>query len=377
MAHQVQNEEVPRMLRLAVKDYGKGIPEKDLEDIFQPFHQGSTKTQTTHGGTGLGLSITRALIARLGGQISVRSKVEEFAEFVVEIPLYGIVAVDVQQSTVDALRDTTIVVLDQNEEPPKNGPFSPEAIQAFGLDVVHMNNWDSLDESLSSQENWQDKSLIIVVSVEEHQPVRFQEIQAKCKDCTLITHGRASVPHDAYIHWQSLSTTFPSVAIGQILDRKRGSTNNNVSVDGTNRHSSNCGSLDRACMYYQIPQVESTRILIAEDNAINQKVLTRILKNLGVQRIDIVDNGEKAVEACATIPYSLVFMDLQMPIMDGLQATKMIRSEETNSNTKIVFCTAHALEDFRQQVRDVGADGFISKPFNKKNISHCLQEHLT
>lgn len=368
-----------QLLRLAVKDYGKGILEKDLEAIFQPFHQGSTKTQTMYGGTGLGLSITRALIGRLGGRISVESKVEEFAEFVVEIPLSGI-KIGVSDMR-DALMDTRIVILGHNNEHTStSGPFGHDTIQAFGLDVFHVDNWDKFMESFHSQKGWQDKSLIIVVPVEQHNPIVFQDIRGNCKDCRLITHGRASAPHDACLHWQSLATTFPSVAMEQILNQKQVSTNSSkstVSVDGTlDSSSSTCGSLERAGISDQIPFVESTRILIAEDNVINQKVLARILKNLGVRSIDVVDNGEKAVKACSETFYSLVFMDLQMPVMDGLQATQVIRSDGEHCQTKIVFCTAHALEDFRRQVHDVGADGFISKPFNMKSILQCLQEHL-
>ncbi len=365
------------VLRFAIKDYGKGIHEKDFEAIFRPFDQAGKETQTIYGGTGLGLSITLALVDRLGGRITVDSKVGEFSEFVVEFPSDG-KHLDVAGVT-EALADTTIVLLTSEE--PRDGPFRPEVAKVFALDVVVAKNWDQLEEKmLESSRSWCRERLIIVVPVNGYNRVRFQGIRALIKSCTLITYGRTQAPEDSCIHWQSFHSIFPIVALTQIIDRQRfvevvkesGGHQTDYKMVTSTIVLDDEATKDRnnTC------EMESPRILIAEDNLINQKVLVRVLRNLGIQDVDIVDDGLKAVEACGRKAYSLVFMDLQMPFMDGLQSTKFIKSQVTSNPPKIIFCTAHALEDFRQQVHDVGADGFISKPYNVKKIGSCLQEHL-
>lgn len=120
------------------------------------------------------------------------------------------------------------------------------------------------------------------------------------------------------------------------------------------------------------------RILVAEDNKINQKVLKRMLTRLGVNQVDIAENGQEAVEMEASRQYDLVLMDMEMPILDGLKAAKQIlartRPGSTDKLPKIVFVTAHALETFRAQAEAAGGRGFVSKPFKVQEIGDVLQK---
>ena len=116
---------------------------------------------------------------------------------------------------------------------------------------------------------------------------------------------------------------------------------------------------------------ERTRVLIAEDNKINQKILQRILQRLGVGHIDVVENGQEAVNRESSQTYDVLLMDIQMPVMDGIEATKRIISrprDDGKSAPKIVFVTAHVLDTFRQLALDAGGCNFISKPFNVQKI---------
>jgi signal transduction histidine kinase/CheY-like chemotaxis protein len=114
------------------------------------------------------------------------------------------------------------------------------------------------------------------------------------------------------------------------------------------------------------------RVLVAEDNKINQKVMKRMLLRLGLEQIDIVENGQEAVDRETTQTYDVILMDMDMPVMDGLEATRQIvarpRVESTDVAPKIIFVTAHALDTFRAQAKAAGGDGFISKPFNLQKI---------
>jgi signal transduction histidine kinase/ActR/RegA family two-component response regulator len=119
------------------------------------------------------------------------------------------------------------------------------------------------------------------------------------------------------------------------------------------------------------------KVLIAEDNIVNQKVLRRTLENIGFKIIDIVDNGDKAVKASASTDYDIIFMDLQMPVMDGFAATRIISDRRRNSDDStipfIAILTAHAIEDFQQEAEEAGGDGFITKPFKVDTIKDFLR----
>jgi CheY-like chemotaxis protein len=124
------------------------------------------------------------------------------------------------------------------------------------------------------------------------------------------------------------------------------------------------------------PSYTHLRVLIAEDNVVNQKILHRTLVRLGLKHIDIVDNGKKAVDHSLVKQYDLVLMDMQMPVMDGLEATRIIvdrRSQEMSSLPRVVLVTAHVMETFQAEIKSSGVDGFVAKPFNLQRIDEMLQ----
>jgi CheY-like chemotaxis protein len=118
------------------------------------------------------------------------------------------------------------------------------------------------------------------------------------------------------------------------------------------------------------------RVLVAEDNLVNQKVHSRILARLGIKNCTVVDNGEKAVEREANEPFDVVFMDMQMPVMNGTEATNRIcsRSEEgSHPRAPVIFVTAHVADRFEEQCRNSGAVGFLSKPCTFDSVEQCLR----
>ena len=114
------------------------------------------------------------------------------------------------------------------------------------------------------------------------------------------------------------------------------------------------------------------KVLYAEDNLVNQKVLSRVLNRSGITDVTIVDDGKKAVDISATIKYDCILLDMQMPVMDGMEACKIIM--ERDPDTIIVFVTAHALDEFKIKAKAAGAKGFISKPFRVGDIDDVLNE---
>lgn len=120
-----------------------------------------------------------------------------------------------------------------------------------------------------------------------------------------------------------------------------------------------------------------TRILVAEDNIVNQKLALRILEKLGF-KADVVANGNEAVQAVAAIPYDLVFMDVQMPLMDGVEATRLIREREklTGKRLPIIALTAHALTGDRERFLDAGLDDYVAKPLKLDDLVSAIDRQL-
>ncbi|HLT24095.1 MAG TPA: response regulator [Ignavibacteria bacterium] len=126
------------------------------------------------------------------------------------------------------------------------------------------------------------------------------------------------------------------------------------------------------------PDIKKINILVAEDNLINQKLINKLLTNRGYQTL-VVEDGLKAVEALHNKSFDLVLMDIQMPIMDGYQATSYIRNVErlTGDHIPIIAVTAFAMDSDRQKCYELGMDDFLAKPFNKMDFYNIIEKHLS
>lgn len=122
---------------------------------------------------------------------------------------------------------------------------------------------------------------------------------------------------------------------------------------------------------------KTIKVLVAEDNYINQKLISKLLLNKGYN-LTIVDDGQKVLDALEKDKYHIVLMDIQMPIMDGYQATKLIRAKEITNGKyiPIIAVTAFAMESDRQKCFEIGMDDYISKPFNKDDFYKIIEKHL-
>jgi CheY-like chemotaxis protein len=123
---------------------------------------------------------------------------------------------------------------------------------------------------------------------------------------------------------------------------------------------------------FPLPEQSTMKVLYAEDNLVNQKVLARVLNRAGISDITVVDDGQKAVDICAKESFDVIFMDVQMPVLDGIAACKVI--VERDPSAVVVFVTAHALDEFKMQAQSIGAQNFISKPFRLDDIKKVLSQ---
>jgi signal transduction histidine kinase/CheY-like chemotaxis protein len=352
-----------KMIRFVVRDTGKGIERKDFEAIFLPFRQASAETERVYGGTGLGLAVTAKLATSLGGSISVDSCEGEWSEFTVDLPFQNEpVDIDVLARK---LRNTTILLIDDDSA---NVSDVAHVFRQCQLDFF---NYASMGEMVSSVEKTEflqpSRSYICLVHEGLYEATSYQTL-AKAAKTVLLTYGPKYAVKGSKCHYQSLLQVLPSVLMESLCSLVQSlPTAPLQSGTATPRSSRNFAS--------DVP-VENRRILIAEDNKINQKVLLRILQRLGFENVDIVDDGKQACDIELQKAFDIILMDIQMPFMSGIEACKeILRRKSGHPKPKIIFVTAHVSDVSEAECRAAGGVDFLPKPFNISDIGNCLQRN--
>ncbi|HVQ36923.1 MAG TPA: response regulator, partial [Pyrinomonadaceae bacterium] len=365
------------MIRFSVKDSGIGISEETQKRLFQAFTQADGSTTRKYGGTGLGLSISKQLVQLMGGEIGVTSVPGQGSTF------WFTARFDKQpQETIQTLRHVEsleklrVLIVDDNDTNLKilthqlnSWGMIPTAARsgAQALDLLRsgapqglaydlaildllMPGMDGLQlaETITSDPEIRRMPLVLLTSAGELGDVVRPSNAAIA--AYLSKPVRQSQLYDCLISVMSNS------AGGETLKVSSATTKHTLQ--------------DTKKMSHKL-------ILLAEDNVVNQKVAVRQLQKLGY-RADAVANGREAIEALNRIPYDLVFMDCQMPEMDGYEATAEIRRQQGRVRlTPIVAMTAHALEGDRQKCIAVGMDDYITKPVKVEELSRVLKAWLS
>ena len=319
-------------LVFSIKDYGKGIAMEDRKKIFQPFQQ-SSSNDAADGGTGLGLAITSQLCKVLGGNIAVTSEYGTWTEFVVKLPLI--------ESD-----------LSEIEEDSKGGQDDGSVETRTSFRKLRRGSSRKLSAPLFSALDKQSKSFNVKAAG-----------KSLSRDPALGKLKR-SRSHNVQDKSSSLPPQVPPTPSMITSPPKPPPKSTLKATTKTAPSSSN--------------QYSTIKALIAEDNRVNQKVLVRTLNMLGLKDIDVVENGQEAVNKSADVQYDIIFMDWMMPVMDGLEATKLISARRLEcpdqSHPRIVFLTAHALDDYRSAASGAGGDAFLSKPFKRAGIQDLLDK---
>jgi two-component system, sensor histidine kinase and response regulator len=354
----------PPGVRLEVEDTGIGIPADALDDLFEPFYQVDSGSTRGFGGTGLGLAIVRQLLTAMGGHIQVSSKVGSGTTFTVDLP-FKIVA------------------------PPTTGTF----IGKVALIAVTSSRVAELLERALRARNF---------SVDRRSPLHSLS-QALAASCT--THGRCDLimadtqTLAAEQAWSSLMTAGRHL----IALRPRDAGYTKITGDACaavlelplRRHEL-IACLDAAFTAHSTESPPSapkitrrtypgTRVLVGEDNEVNQFLIQHMLASLGVEVVLCATGGEAVAHYSATLQarvpaasFDLILMDWHMPDMDGLEATTAIRRLESTHNCRvpIVALTANALEGDREQCLIAGMDDYLAKPFTIAELDRVLAAWL-
>jgi signal transduction histidine kinase/DNA-binding response OmpR family regulator len=363
-------EDTPTRLgcRIAVRDTGIGIPIERQAAVFESFTQGDGSTTRNYGGTGLGLTITRELVRLMGGTIGVDSVPGQGSTFWVELQLERAPAAATRRVTPERLRDLRVLVVDDNAT---NRMILKWSLQGWGCRVEEAADGRAALAALGDAFATAPFGLVLL------------DMQLPDLDGVEIARGmKAMAPADATPI--ILLSSIGGLRGGDGEARLRGlaavitkPVRQNALLEAM------LGALGEAPPPTAVrPRLPSTaarttvglHVLLAEDNRVNQLVAQRILEKLGCWT-DIVENGREAVDAVARTQYDLVLMDIQMPVMDGFEATRLIRQGETDGqHVPIIAMTAHAMQGDRERCLGAGMDGYVSKPVNVAGVANAIAE---
>jgi len=355
-------------LRIEVSDEGKGIDKKNFAKIFKPFQQENNETGKLYGGSGLGLAISTKLLHRMGGTIAVKSNVGQGSDFVIHLPIPLYERFDKRLSLAPYLKEIRayMIVLASKDESDQN--YMQSASEYYEFDLQHAESHEETEVIFQTDS---DRPYLLLVGRE----LSRTSISLPNKKSLSVSFGSnasdSTTPEDSSTkaHFRSLQQLLPVVLIKGLANVVNSDMDRTIRGSYMRRVSSSMSENDLKIPY------STLRILVAEDNLVNQKVLQRMLLKLGIQQVDVVSDGQQAVDQEAKEEYDFVFMDMQMPVMDGIDACKAIQQRASSDGTipKIVFVTAHALKDFEEECFQAGGFDFISKPCKIENIEACFK----
>jgi CheY-like chemotaxis protein len=376
------------MLSVRVEDTGIGIPKEKLDSIFEKFSQVDASSTRRHEGTGLGLAITAGLVDLFDGYLEVESEWGKGSAFTVHLPLPLATARSAPKLVPVNVKGARILVIDDNEI---NRRILSEQLDMWGFDGVaaedgatglaileaafamdlpvdavildyHMPQMNGADvaRKIRSDHRFDAVSLIFLTSMDVAGSEK--EFAAMSGQAHLMKPVRGNVLCKTIVEVVRTARQQPSTsnAAGAVprqanaAARARADEELQVAIE----------TVERASPARSVSAID---ILVAEDNEVNQIVFTQILQAAGL-RFLVVKNGEEAVDAWQQLRPSLIVMDVSMPVMNGHQATRIIREMEADAGTgahvPIIGVTAHALESDRDRCFEAGMDDYMSKPIS-------------
>ncbi|MEO1391687.1 MAG: CHASE2 domain-containing protein [Cyanobacteria bacterium J06634_5] len=387
-------------IRFAVSDTGIGIPSEQISQLFQPFSQVSAATTRQYGGTGLGLSISKRLSERMGGNLWVRSRLGEGSTFYFTVQAQCASMHASVPAFLSAFQGMQLLLIDGNATRRARfcgllKPLGIRLVQATSepealMFMKHDTGFDGiiLDEAVAVDTSYQDmistlrdagkcSQLPVIVLCAFQRDVVYDRRLAQ--SATYAQQGNVTLlwkPIKQASLYQALQVVFPKPA-------------KTLSVESDASEPVSALTSGAALLPVPLsaaatpkPAVPRTpdeiarraalKILIAEDNRINQRVALRLLELLGYQA-DVVSSGKDVLAALKRQTYDVILMDMRMPELDGLEATRQIRQSHHYEGLWIIAMTANAMEKDRQRCLAAGMDDYLSKPIKREALDIALQ----
>jgi len=369
----IENGGVPGpRIQFAVEDTGIGIPADKFAYIFEKFTQADTSTTRKYGGTGLGLAISKQLVELMGGQIRVRSTLGEGSRFEFTLLLPPQTAPEDRFLPPD-LSHLKVLIGEGNRI---QSEVLQEQLAEWGLRVESAASPAGAIVALRQARANNDPFQIAIVSG-EMLPAEDQAFASailndpSLREVALVlmsSAGRATPWREA-MKSRSAAWIVKPIRHRQLIEALSlaWETRGRRASGKPAEHPPEAKTVESA-----VPDFRG-RVLLAEDNLVNQKVTARLLERMGM-RVDIAVNGKEAVEMAGAKNYDVIFMDCQMPTMDGYEATGRIRANGGQAaRIPIIALTAQVMEDDRQRCLDAGMDDYITKPIVLQVLRRALE----
>ena len=362
-----------------VRDTGPGIPQDKLDTLFAKFTQSDTSTSRRYGGTGLGLAISRHLVQMMGGEIGVESREGKGSTFW----FTAVLGIQPQQEEAASaplpteLRGMPVLIVDDN---PTNLEILGKQLESWQVRPIQARDGETaLQELQAAHASGNPPGMVIT---DEHMPgmdglelgrrIRAEERFSDIPLVLLTSIGRSGNAHrlaeagfSAYLNKPVRKSELLDT-LATVLAKAHQPSETTRSTPQEKRRAP-----DRPLL--------SGHVLLAEDNKVNQQVALAMVKKLGLSA-EVASDGQEALEAMQSSSFDLVLMDVQMPEMDGFEATQAIRKleeQDHKSRTPILAMTAHAMKEDRDKCLQAGMDDYISKPLSPENLAGLLQAYLS
>ncbi len=352
-------------LKFVVKDTGIGIPKEKIPYLFDKYIQADASTTRRFGGTGLGLAIVKELVNIMGGDIYVKSDVDRGSEFIFTINV-GMPEKEVESigNEYETQLSTFLSIIVSKSNLMRN--YLKEVMSFWGIKTITINNLEEVRSIDLNQYN------LLFIDIKEHLSNRLVErtkaIKKRNKDIKIIAlisiHYLDEVSKNSYIDDYLIKPINQSKLYNKLLEL--------TGIPKTkNQEKSEKEPVYKNGRVY--------KILITDDNSINQLIIKEFLiKSPWHISIDMADNGLEAIKKVKNGHYDLIFMDAQMPELDGVEATKKIREmeKEFGIHTPIIALTAAAFKSDRDKFLSAGMDDYIPKPVSRDTLYRVLEKFL-
>ncbi len=365
----VEKDQQHCVVRFTIRDTGLGMSEEQISRLFIAFSQADASVTRKFGGTGLGLAISKDLVEMMCGCIDVESRpgIGSSFSFTARFGLNDQLVADHLQVPVN-LTGLKVLVVDDNQ---LARDVLVEQLSAFNFETGAVDSGQAALTALEQTDSVKPFDLVLMDwqmpgmdGIETVRQMRNNRNITQVPVTIMVTaFGREEVMNHAEkagINTLLIKPVSPSLLFDTIMQ------NFGHEVRRTNQVQTSANICPE-----QLGHVLGARVLLVEDNPMNQQVATELLEEAGVA-LDIANNGQEAVAAVSSHEYELVFMDIQMPIMGGYEATAIIRREHKSDSLPIIAMTAHAMSGVREECLAAGMNDYLSKPLEPKRLYAVL-----
>jgi signal transduction histidine kinase/CheY-like chemotaxis protein len=391
----VDKSEKKVTLQISVRDTGIGMTAEQAAKLFQPFTQADTSTTRKYGGTGLGLTICKRLVEMMGGKIRVESEPGRGSSFIFTA-VFGLAAqaIEKRSQLIGDLKGIRVLVVDDSVT---SQNIFKETLESFSFDVAVADSGPkAIDEINKAADQGKNYDLVIMDwkmpgmdGIETAGKIIAQARSGPVPRIIMATaYGRQEVMRKAEkigLDGFLIKPVNPSVMFNTIME-----------VFGKEVARAPRVQADRQPADDALQKIEGARVLLVEDNEINQQVAMEILSGAGLQ-VSLAINGQEALNKVSENEFDLVLMDIQMPVMDGYEATRKIRERELkaqsskqktevgnqsselspqSSELPIIAMTAHAMAGDREKSLAVGMNDHVAKPINPDELFSTLEKWI-